>query len=46
MGANPYREQVMKIYQQYNPTKIGEVEKILLKYKGAESTLLAKLAKK
>jgi len=36
----------MQFYQQYNPSKLGEVDKVLTKYKGKEEQLFRNLAKK
>ncbi|CAJ1954588.1 unnamed protein product [Cylindrotheca closterium] len=44
-GKDP-REMLMQFYQQYNPNKLGEVDKVLTKYKGQEEQLFRNLAKK
>jgi len=44
-GKDP-RQMLMQFYQQYNPSKLGEVDKVLTKYKGKEEQLFRNLAKK
>ena len=44
-GGLDYKAEVTKIYQQYNPTKIGSIDSLLQKYKGQEAKLLEKLKK-
>ena len=41
-----YKDEVTKIYQQYNPSKLGSVDAVLKKYAGHEDKLLEKLRKK
>jgi hypothetical protein len=45
-GAVNYRNEVLQIYQKYNPQKVSEVDKLMLKYKGHEAKLLERLCKK
>ncbi|GMH94727.1 hypothetical protein TL16_g12986, partial [Triparma laevis f. inornata] len=45
-GGMDYRSILMKFYQEKNPLKINEVDKVLMKYKGQEPKLFANLAKK
>lgn len=45
-GGGDIRSKVLAIYQQCNPTKLGDVDKILLKYKGQEDKLLQNLQNK
>ena len=45
-GAENVRQEVMKIYQQYNPSEMQKAEAALLKYAGKEQVLLDKLRKK
>ena len=40
------RSKVVEIYQKCNPTKLGEVDKLLAKYAGREAELVARLQKK
>ena len=40
------KDEVIRIYEAYNPTKISEVDKILSKYSGREMELIAKLKSK
>ena len=35
-----YKDEVTKIYQQYNPSKLGSVDAVLKKYAGHEDKLL------
>jgi hypothetical protein len=44
-GRNP-REMLTQFYQQKNPTKLGEIDKVLAKYQGKEEQLFRNLAKK
>ena len=53
LGAAPFggaatdaRSKVVEIYQRCNPTKLGEVDKLLAKYAGREAELVARLQKK
>ena len=45
-SAQGIREQIIQIYQQYNPLKVAEVDKLMLKYQGNEATLLQKIQQK
>ena len=45
-GGKTAREHLTLFYQQRNPSKIGDVDKLLAKYAGKEDQLLANLAKK
>jgi hypothetical protein len=45
-GGKTPREILIQFYQQHNPSKIGEVDKLLSKYAGNEETLLRNLARK
>ena len=45
-GGGDYRSMVTKFYQQYNPTKVSDVDKVLMKYRGQEQKMLANLSKK
>ncbi|GFH51820.1 hypothetical protein CTEN210_08296 [Chaetoceros tenuissimus] len=45
-GGKTAREHLTLFYQQKNPSKIGDVDKLLAKYAGKEEQLLANLAKK
>ena len=45
MGKTP-RELLVQFYQQKNPTKISEVDKLLEKYRGNEELMFRNLAKK
>ena len=45
-GGKTPREILIQFYQQYNPSKIGEVDKLLAKYAGNEENLLRNLARK
>jgi hypothetical protein len=40
------REILMAVYEKYNPSKLGEIDKVLLKYAGQEELMLRNLAKK
>ena len=40
------RERVTKIYQQYNPTKLGDVDKVLEKFAGRDQELIEMLEEK
>lgn len=40
------RDEIVDIYRRYNPAKIGNVEGLLLKYRGKEKKLLSALYKK
>ena len=44
-GRNP-RDMLQSFYQQHKPEKIGDVDKLLMKYKGNEEQLFRNLAKK
>merc|ERR1712238_529739 len=44
-GKNP-REILTAFYQEYNPTKVSEVDKLLNKYNGNEEQMFRNLAKK
>eukprot|EP00931_Biecheleriopsis_adriatica_P102925 TRINITY_DN7782_c0_g1_i1.p1 TRINITY_DN7782_c0_g1~~TRINITY_DN7782_c0_g1_i1.p1 ORF type:complete len:2353 (-),score=629.77 TRINITY_DN7782_c0_g1_i1:22-7080(-) len=44
--VNEVRQKVTQIYQQFNPTKLGEVESLLAKYRGKEQELYLKVCKK
>jgi len=45
-AGKPPREMLYKFYQEYNPNKIGEVDKLLTKYAGKEEQMFRKLAQK
>ena len=45
-GRRRARSKVVEIYQKCNPTKLGEVDKLLAKYAGREAELVARLQKK
>ena len=45
-GGRTAREIVQAFYQKYNPSKIPEIDKVLMKYAGKEEQLLRNLAKK
>jgi hypothetical protein len=45
-SSTDYHTLLTKFYQQFNPSKVGEVGKHLEKYKGREAALFAKLAQK
>lgn len=45
-GGKTPKEILIQFYQQHNPSKIGEVDKLLAKYAGYEETLLRNLARK
>ncbi len=40
------RSEIVKIYEKYNPSKVGNVEQLLAKYKGNEQTLLVRIKEK
>eukprot|EP01084_Bolivina_argentea_P291120 500303_1 len=40
------RSEIVKIYEKYNPSKVGNVDQLLPKYKGNEQTLLARIKEK
>jgi hypothetical protein len=44
-GRNP-REMLLSFYQQKNPSKLAEVDKLLEKYRGSEEQMFRNLAKK
>eukprot|EP00980_Cylindrotheca_fusiformis_P014481 scaffold3875_cov123-Cylindrotheca_fusiformis.AAC.1 len=44
-GRSP-REMLTQFYQQKNPSKLGEIDKVLAKYQGKEDQLFRNLAKK
>jgi len=46
LGEPDYKSLLLQFYQQHNPSKVGEVEKNLAKYKGKETEMFSKLAKK
>jgi hypothetical protein len=46
IGGRSVRDIVLEFYQKHNPTKVGEVDKLLEKYKGNEELMLRNLAKK
>jgi Ca2+-binding EF-hand superfamily protein len=46
IGGREPREVLVAFYQKYNPSKVGDVDKNLLKYKGNEELLFRNLAKK
>eukprot|EP00439_Symbiodinium_sp_Y106_P032047 s2705_g3.t2 len=41
-----YRERMIKIYQQHNPSKVGEIDVLMGKYVGQEHTMYLKICKK
>jgi hypothetical protein len=45
-GGKTPKEILIQFYQQHNPSKIGEVDKLLAKYSGNEENLLRNLARK
>jgi hypothetical protein len=44
--SRSYRELLEDFYVKYCPTKLGDIEKLLEKYKGREAEMFAKLSKK
>merc|ERR1719401_2622092 len=44
--VDEYRERITVIYQQHNPSKLGEIENLLVKYKDKENELYLKVCKK
>lgn len=44
-GRNP-RDILLQFYQQHNPSKVGEVDRLLAKYQGNEEQLFRNLAKR
>ena len=46
LGAENFRQEVIEIYQQYNPSEMQKAEAALLKYAGREHVLLEQLRKK
>lgn len=46
VNINDVRNRVVQIYQQFNPTKIAEIPKLLEKYQGREQELISKLEQK
>lgn len=46
IGGREPREVLVAFYQKFNPSKLGEVDKVLVKYKGNEEHLFRNLAKK
>jgi len=46
IGGKSVREILLGFYQQYNPNKVAEVDKVLQKYAGQEEQLFRNLAKK
>jgi len=44
-GRNP-RDMLTAFYQQYNPSKLAEVDRLLVKYQGKEEQMFRNLAKK
>lgn len=45
-SGTDYRSRLVAFYQQHNPSKLGDVDATLAKYRGSEEALFAKLAKK
>ena len=45
-NSSDYRIVLTKFYETYNPSRLGEVDKTLQKYKGREAEMFEKLAKK
>lgn len=45
-GGRSARDLLHSFYQQYNPTKVSEVDKLLVKYQGNEEQMFRNLAKK
>ncbi|CAE7563039.1 unnamed protein product, partial [Symbiodinium sp. CCMP2456] len=41
-----YRERMIKIYQQHNPSKVNEIDTLMGKYVGQEHTMYLKICKK
>eukprot|EP00929_Paragymnodinium_shiwhaense_P038897 TRINITY_DN20488_c1_g2_i1.p1 TRINITY_DN20488_c1_g2~~TRINITY_DN20488_c1_g2_i1.p1 ORF type:complete len:2317 (+),score=571.89 TRINITY_DN20488_c1_g2_i1:93-7043(+) len=41
-----YKELMVQIYQQHNPTKVSEIDTLMTKYKGQERTMYLKICKK
>ncbi|CAE7949118.1 unnamed protein product [Symbiodinium sp. KB8] len=41
-----YRERMIKIYQQHNPSKVNEIDALMGKYVGQEHTMYLKICKK
>jgi hypothetical protein len=46
MQQDDYRQKVSKLYQQYCPDKLAEVDTLLAKYKGKEKALMRAIVKK
>lgn len=46
IGGREPREVLVAFYQKYNPNRLGEVDKVLVKYKGNEDVMFRNLAKK
>ena len=46
IGGREPREVLVAFYQKYNQSRLGEVDKVLLKYKGNEEQLFRNLARK
>eukprot|EP00300_Choanocystis_sp_HF-7_P007966 c15618_g1_i2.p2 GENE.c15618_g1_i2~~c15618_g1_i2.p2 ORF type:complete len:134 (+),score=26.01 c15618_g1_i2:29-403(+) len=44
--SKSYRDRVVEFYREHNPTKLGEVNKLLKKYKGKEEELIENLNRK
>lgn len=44
--AQKYKDKIVAIYQQHNPTKVGEIDTLMAKYKGTENVMYAKICKK
>jgi hypothetical protein len=45
-NGRPPRDLLLQFYQEKNPSKVSEVDKVLEKYRGNEETLFRNLAKK
>lgn len=45
-GGRSPRDLLLQFYQQHNPSKIGEVDRLLVKYQGNEEQLFRNLAKR
>ncbi len=46
VAVSDIRDEIIKIYQKYNASKVGNVDQLLTKYKGNETVLLARLKEK
>jgi hypothetical protein len=46
ISSNPNREMLVAFYQQHNPDRVSDVDRVLRKYQGKENSLFRAIAKK